>query len=86
VANHKSAEKRVRQTKIKTLRNKVRTTKARSAIKSIRAAIQTNDKDGAVKLLPLVQEKLAILAKTGVIKKNNAARKTSRLAKQINAL
>lgn len=86
MANHKSAEKRVRQTKVRTLRNKIKNTQARSVIKSLQEAISTNNKDAALKLLPEAQKRLALLAKSGIVKKNNAARRTSRLAKAISNL
>jgi len=86
VATHKSAKKRARQTIVRTARNKTKTSSARSAIKKIRAAIVENDKTTAATLLVTAQRLLDRLAKTGVIKANAAARKTSRLAQQINKL
>lgn len=86
MANHKSAEKRARQTKVRTLRNKTKTTATRGVIKKIRAAIEESDKANATSLLVTAQKMLDRLAKTGVIKANAAARKTSRLALQINKL
>jgi len=83
VANHKSAEKRVRQTKTKTLKNKVRRSESRTAIKALRQAIENSSKEEAQKLLPKVQGILGRMASRGVIKKNNASRRTSRLAQQV---
>ena len=84
--HHKSAKKRVRQTKVRTAENRSRTSETRGAIKKVRAAIEAKDKDGAAKLLVNAQSLLARLAKKGVIKKNNADRKTSRLAQQVKSL
>lgn len=86
MANHKSAEKRVRQTRTKTLNNKVRRSESRTAIKALRKAIEMSSKEEAQKLLPKVQGILGRMASRGVIKKNNAARRTSRLAQQVKSL
>lgn len=86
VANHKSSEKRNRQTTVKTLRNKIKTSQARGGVKKVREAIAQGDKETAKSLLVTAQSLLAKLAKSGVIKKNNAAKKTSALASQINKL
>ena len=81
--HHKSAKKRVRQTVRRTLSNKVRNSVAKTVIKKVRNAIQAKNKEKALELLPEAQSRLARLAKTGVIKLNSAARRTSRLAQQI---
>lgn len=86
MANHKSAEKRARQTVVRTERNKVRKSKTKSVIKKIRAAIDSGDKATALSLLPEAQSLLARLGKSGVVKDNNASRRTGRLAKQIAKL
>lgn len=86
MANHKSAKKRAKQTIVRTERNKARTGETRSAIKSLRAAIEANDKETAVKLVPRVQKLLSKLAKAGIVKQNTAARRTSRLVSQATKL
>ena len=86
VANHKSAAKRARQTTTRTLRNKVITSETRTVVKKIRSAIEEKDKAGASSLLTSVQRQLGIMAKKGIIKTNSAARRTARLAIQINGL
>ena len=86
MANHKSAEKRARQTVVRTERNKVRKSKTKSVIKKLRAAIASGDKTTAVSLLPEAQSLLARLGKKGVVPKNNASRRTGRLAQQIAKL
>jgi small subunit ribosomal protein S20 len=86
VANHKSAAKRARQTTRRTLRNKVVTSETRTVVKAVRTAIANKDKEGANALLTKVQQKLDRLSKIGVIKPNAAARRTSRLVKQVNSL
>jgi small subunit ribosomal protein S20 len=86
VANHKSSEKRAKQDIKKNLANKVQESSSKTAVKKLRDAITAGDKKGAAELLKTAQAELRKLAKTGVIKLNTAARKTSRLASQLNAL
>ena len=84
--HHKSAKKRVRQTKVRTARNTSMMSETRTAIKKVRAAITAKDKGTAGTLLTAAQSLLSKLAKKGIIKPNTAARKTSRLASQVNSL
>lgn len=86
MATHKSSEKRARQDIKKTLVNKNNESKSKTTVKKVRDAITTGDKKVAGDLLKNAQADLQKLAKTGVIKKKTAARRTSRLAKQINSL
>ena len=84
--HHKSAVKRVRQTKVRTQRNKTKITMVKSAIKKVRSAVEAGDKSAATNALTSAQSKIARLAKAGVIKPNTAARKTSRLASAVSKL
>ncbi len=86
MANHKSAEKRAKQNKVIRNTNRSKKSKSRTFIKRLRSAIEQSNKDEAQKLLPIVQKLLGKLSKTSAMKKQTAARKTSRLAKQVNAL
>lgn len=86
MANHKSSEKRARQDIKKNLANKVNESKTKTAVKKVRDALTAGDKKVAVEALQTAQAELRKLAKTGVIKLNTAARRTSRLASQINNL
>jgi len=86
VPHHKSAVKRVRQTKVKTQRNKTKITMVKNTVKKIQAAIEAGDKATASAELTNAQSKLARLAKVGVIKSNTAARKTSRLTAAVTKL
>ena len=83
MANHKSAEKRIRQTKTRTLHNKYYAKTMRNAVRKLRA--MTN-KDEAVALYPKVQKMLDKLAKNNIIHKNKAANIKSSLAQHINKL
>jgi small subunit ribosomal protein S20 len=84
VPHHKSAKKRVRQTTVRTARNKTKISSARSTIKSLKAAVTGGEKTKAAELLIATQSHLAKLAKMGIIKANTAARRTARLAKEVS--
>jgi small subunit ribosomal protein S20 len=86
VANHKSSEKRARQDIKKNLVNKTNESKTKTAVKKVRDAITAGDKKAAAESFTSAQAELRKLAKTGVIKPNTAARRTSRLAAQLNGL
>ena len=83
MANHKSALKRIRQTKTRTLHNKYYAKTMRNAVRKLRGI---TDKDEAVKLLPTVQKMLDKLAKNNIIHANKAANINSSLATHINKL
>ena len=83
MANHKSAEKRLRQEKKRTLHNKYYAKTMRNAVRKLRAM---TDKEEALKLYPSVQKMLDKLAKTNIIHKNKAANLKSSLANHINKL
>lgn len=86
MANHKSSEKRAKQDIKKNAVNKMNESKAKTAVKKVRDAITAGDKKTAATLFADAQAELRKLAKTGVIKLNAAARKTARLASQINKI
>ncbi len=84
--HHKSAKKRAIQTKARTARNRSQMSAARTAVKKVHTAISSQDKKAALAGIPTVQSLLARLAKRGVISRNTAARKTSRLASLLGRL
>jgi len=80
MANHKSAEKRIRSGKTKRETNRYHGKTVRNAVKAIRA----NDNMEVVsKSLPEVVSKIDKLAKKGVIHKNKAANLKSSLMKRV---
>ena len=83
MANHKSAEKRLRQEKKRTLHNKYYAKTMRNAVRKLR---EMTDKEEALKLYPSVQKMLDKLAKTNIIHKNKASNLKSSLANHINKL
>lgn len=86
MANHKSSVKRAKQEKVRRMTNKTKTAKARTAVKALREAVAKGDKGTAKTLLVKAQSLLAKLAKSPAMKKTTAARKTSRLTKQVAAM
>ena len=86
MANTKSAIKTNRRIQRQTLVNKSRKSRYKSAIKKINLMIEKKDKKGALSFLPKLNSELMKVAKTGVIKKQNASRNVSRITKRINSL
>ena len=83
MANHKSCEKRIRQTKAATLHNHYYAKTMRNAVRKLRAM---KNKEEAVKLYPAVQTMLDKLAKNNIIHKNKAANIKSSLMQHIAQL
>jgi len=83
MTSHKSAEKRVRQTKVRNESNKYYAKTARNSIKVLREA---KSKEEAVTMLPKVSAMLDKLAKKNIIHANKAANLKSSLAKHVNSL
>ncbi len=86
MANHKSSEKRAKQTVKKNTRNKLQKSVFKTVQKKVLAAIAEGKKAEALGLLKTLQSAASKLASKGIIKKENAARKTSRLTSQVNKL
>jgi len=80
-----SAKKALKQSKKRRIGNQRKTRAYREAVKEFKRLVKTSDFGSAKKLLPKVYKTLDKAAKTGVIKKNKAARlksRTSRLLKK----
>ena len=86
MANTKSAIKTIRRIKRQSLVNKSRKSRYKSAIKKINLLIEKKDKKAALNYLPKLNSELMKVAKTGIIKKQNASRNVSRITKRINSL
>ena len=86
MANIKSAIKTVRRISRQTMVNRSRKSRFRNAIKKMNAILNTNNKKEALEYLPKLNSELMKVAKTGIIKKQNASRNISRISKKINAL
>ena len=86
MANTKSAIKRIRRISRQSIVNKSRRSKFRKAIKKMNILLDAKKKKDALKYLPKLNSELMKVAKTGVIKKQNASRNISRITKKINSL
>jgi small subunit ribosomal protein S20 len=83
MANHKSAEKRIRNSETKRQRNRYQAKTMRNALKELRSS---KNKAEAEKKLPVLISMLDKLAKKNVIHKNKAANLKSSLTKHVNTL
>lgn len=86
MANHKSALKKMRQDEVRRLRNKSYKTRLKNVVKTVETALTAGNKEQAEQAFQEAVPIIDRVASKGVIHKNNAARKKSRLAKQVNAL
>ena len=86
MANTKSAIKTVRRITRQTAVNRSRKNRFRNAIKKMNLILTKKNKKEALAYLPKVNSELMKIAKTGIIKKQNASRNISRITKKINAL
>jgi len=86
MANHKSAEKRIRQTATRTATNRKRTSIIRTTLKKVEAAIASGDKAAAQAALKEAQPTLMSGVSKGVVKLGTASRKMSRLSSRIKKL
>jgi small subunit ribosomal protein S20 len=86
MANHKSAEKRARQTERRTAVNGVRRSRMRGSIKKVEEAIKSGDKKAARDALQAAQPDIQRGSAARVIAKNAAARRVSRLNARIKAM
>ncbi|KPL76007.1 30S ribosomal protein S20 [Ornatilinea apprima] len=86
MANIKSAIKRNKQNEKKRVRNRVYRGTARTFIKKARLAIEAGEKETAEALVRQAVSALDKAAEKGVLHKNNASRRKSRLMKQLAAM
>ncbi|WP_108665464.1 30S ribosomal protein S20 [Euzebya rosea] len=86
MANIQSQIKRNRQTERARIRNKAQRSDLKTFIKKFDQAVESGDKDAATTALRDAAQKLDKAVSSGLIKKNNAANKKSRMAARANAL
>ena len=86
MANTKSAIKRIRRISKQTAVNKARKSRYKNALKKMKLLIEDKNKIEALKFLPKLNSELMKIAKTGIIKKQNASRNISRITKRIATL
>ena len=86
MANTKSAIKKIRRISKQTKVNKTRKSRYKNALKKMNLLINDKKKTEALKFLPKLNSELMKIAKTGIIKKQNASRNVSRITKRISAI
>ena len=83
--NHKSAEKRVRQTERKNKVNRMNRSRVRTAIKKLRSALKLKDATQSQELLPTTVSLIDKMVNKGIMHRNTAARHKSRLTAHVNS-
>ena len=86
MANHKSAAKRAKQTIVKTERNRFYKTRIKNVTKAVLTAVETADKETAIAAVKTANKYIHHCVSKGILKKETAARKVSRLQVKVNAL
>lgn len=86
MANIKSAKKRILVINKKTLRNKMVASATKTAIKKVVVAVNAGDKAVATDALKVATKAIDMACTKGILHKNNASRKKSRLAKLVNKM
>lgn len=86
MANHKSALKRHRQSLKRQARNRAVTTRVKNVVKTVRQAVEANDKEKAQAALLVATSVLDKAASKKVIHRRQAARRISRLNLAVNKL
>ena len=86
MATHKSAQKRIRQTKRRTEVNQARLSRFRSSVRKVEDAITNGDKKAAEAAMRVAEPELVKSAAKGLIHRNTATRKISRLVQRIKSM
>ena len=86
MANIASAQKRIRQTLKRTMRNKARKSRVHGAIRKVEEAVASGNKDAAQAAFRAAQPELQRAVGKGVLKANAVSRKISRLSARVKAL
>ena len=86
MANTSSAKKATRVAARRAVINKNRLSQVRSSVRKVEAALASGNKSAAEAALKAAEPELMRGAQKGVVHKNAAARKVSRLAKRVKAI
>ena len=86
MANIKSQIKRIRTNEKRRLRNKAYKSELKTLVRRTREAVEAGDKEAALAALAAASRKLDKAVSKGVIHRNQAANRKSKLAKSVNAL
>ena len=84
MANHKSAEKRIRQSEKRRVRNRHYKSRIKNSVRAVREAIDGTDKENINEILRKAISEISRAASKGVIPKRRASRKISRLSTAVN--
>ena len=82
--NTKSAIRRVRRVKKQTQVNRIRKSKYKNAVKQMEIHLKSKEKEKAKKYFSKFQSILMQVAKSGIMNKNTASRKISKISKKIS--
>ncbi len=83
--NTKSAIRRVRRVKKQTQVNRIRKSKYKTAVKQMELHLKEKEKEKAKKYFSKFQSILMQVAKSGIVSRNTASRKISRVSKKISS-
>ena len=86
MANHKSAIKRDRQSKVRRLRNRANKSKMKTAIRRIEEALVAGSEEQAQEALKIAVPIIQKTASKGTVHQKTASRKVSRLTKRVNRM
>jgi small subunit ribosomal protein S20 len=86
VKKNLSAIKRARQAEKRNTRNRVERSKIKSAMKIVETTVKGGDKEAAANVLHSAAKLISSARSKGIIHKNNAARKISKLTRKVNAV
>lgn len=86
MANHKSAAKRARQTVKRTERNRFYRTRLKNLTRAVREAVEENDVEKANLAFKNANKSIHSFVSKGILKKNTAGRRVSRLAKLVSKI
>jgi small subunit ribosomal protein S20 len=86
MANTPQAKKRIRRNAVRAEINGARVGRIRTHVKAVESALDKGDKKAAAEALKAAQPEMARGVARGVLHKNTAARKFSRLTKRVSAL
>ena len=85
MANSRSAKKRIRQNETRRLQNKAYRSMVRSAVKNLEAALKKGSTEAPSEKFVHMQKLMDTAARKGLVSRNAASRKVSRMAKRLTA-
>jgi len=86
MANHKSAMKRDRQSKVRRMRNRMNKSKMKTAVRRVEEALVAGSEEQAREALKMAVPIIQKTASKGTIHRKTASRKVSRLTRRVNRM